>query len=276
MLRHPKFKKKGKCKESFPLRYDRTVFQNGRVTVELVGRVAYQTDLDLSIVQKVYNPRVIRKESKWVLSFTGEVENQDYTLGDYGMGIDVGVKDLATVSCDEKITVYQSINKTSKVRKKEKRLTRLQRQASRTKKNSKRQEKAYARVRKEYNRIANIRKDYIHNTTYQIVSKLPKVICIEDLNIAGMLKNKHLAKAIQDSCFAELLRQIGYKSANRGIQLVKVDRFYPSSKTCSGCGHIKKERKLSERTWVCAECGTVLNRDANAALNLERYGLAHI
>lgn len=165
------------------------------VTVELVGRVAYQTDLDLSIVQKVYNPRVIRKGSKWVLSFTGEVENQDYTLGDYGMGIDVGVKDLATVSCDEKITVYKSINKTSKVRKKEKRLTRLQRQASRTKKNSKRQEKAYARVRKEYNRIANIRKDYIHNTTYQIVSKLPKVICIEDLNIARMLKNKHLAKA---------------------------------------------------------------------------------
>ena len=97
---------------------------------------------------------------------------------------------------------------------------------------------------------------------------------METLNVSGMVKNKHLAKDIQKQCFYEVYRQMQYKCEERGIKLVQVDRFYPSSKTCSHCGHIKKDLKLSDRTYVCAKCGTVLDRDLNAAINLENQAVA--
>ena len=120
-------------------------------------------------------------------------------------------------------------------------------------------------------RLTNIRNDYLHQTTSEIVNRKPKFICIEDLNVSGMMKNKHLAKAVQQQGFYEFRRQLTYKCEDNGIQLIIADRFYPSSKLCSCCGNIKKDLKLSDRIYKC-ECGNVIDRDYQAALNLKKYG----
>ena len=132
-------------------------------------------------------------------------------------------------------------------------------------------EKLETRLRNLHQRIANIRSNYIHQTTHTLVSMLPKRVVMEDLNISGMMKSKHLSKAIQEQCFYEFIRQMRYKSEWNGIEFVQADRFYPSSKTCSCCGSIKHDLKLKDRTYTCPECGVVIDRDLNAAINLSRY-----
>ena len=122
-----------------------------------------------------------------------------------------------------------------------------------------------------YQRIADIRQNYIHQATHSLVSLLPYRVVMEDLNVKGMMKNRHLAKAIAEQGFAEVIRQMQYKCEDRGIEFVQADRFYPSSKTCSNCGCVKHNLKLSDRTFVCEECGAVIDRDYNAAINLMRY-----
>ena len=120
-------------------------------------------------------------------------------------------------------------------------------------------------------RLTNIRHNHLHKTTSEIIKREPSFICIEDLNVSGMMKNKHLSKAIQQQEFYEFRRQIEYKSAWNNIPVIIADRFFPSSKLCSCCGSIKKDLKLSERIYKC-ECGNVIDRDFQAALNLKRYG----
>ena len=120
-------------------------------------------------------------------------------------------------------------------------------------------------------RLTNIRHNHLHKTTSEIIKREPSFICIEDLNVKGMMKNKHLSKAIQEQCFYEFRRQIEYKSAWNNILVIIADRFFPSSKLCSCCGSIKKDLKLSDRIYKC-ECGNVIDRDFQAALNLKRYG----
>ena len=120
-------------------------------------------------------------------------------------------------------------------------------------------------------RQSDIRSNYIHQTTHALVSMLPSRVVMEDLNVQGMMKNRHLSKAVQQQCFYEFFRQMQYKCAWNGIELVVADRFYPSSKTCSCCGTIKSDLKLSDRTYVCPHCGAVIDRDYNAAINLMRY-----
>ena len=120
-------------------------------------------------------------------------------------------------------------------------------------------------------RLANIRKDYLNQTTSEIVNRKPRFICIEDLNVSGMIKNRHLSKAVQNQGFFEFRKQLEYKCNDRGIQLIVADRFYPSSKRCSCCGKIKKDLRLSDRTYKC-ECGNVIDRDFQASLNLKAYG----
>ena len=120
-------------------------------------------------------------------------------------------------------------------------------------------------------RLTNIRNDYLHQTTSEIVNRKPKFICIEDLNVSGMMKNKHLSKAVQQQGFYGFRRQLTYKCEDNGIQLIIADRFYPSSKLCSCCGNIKKDLKLSDRVYKCA-CGNIIDRDFQAALNLKTYG----
>ena len=120
-------------------------------------------------------------------------------------------------------------------------------------------------------RLANIRKDYLNQTTSEIVNRKPRFICIEDLNVSGMIKNRHLSKAVQNQGFFEFRKQLEYKCNDRGIQLIVADRSYPSSKRCSCCGKIKKDLRLSDRTYKC-ECGNVIDRDFQASLNLKAYG----
>lgn len=122
--------------------------------------------------------------------------------------------------------------------------------------------------------LANIRKNYLHQTTTSIVKTKPYRIVIEDLNVKGMMKNKHLSDAIRKQGFYEFKRQLEYKCKFRGIELIIADRFYPSSKTCSHCGNIKTDLKLSDRIYICSECGLVIDRDLNASINLSNYKLA--
>jgi putative transposase len=128
------------------------------------------------------------------------------------------------------------------------------------------------RILKLNHKLSNIRNNYIHQTTTEIINREPMFIAIEDLNIQGMMKNKHLSKAIQEQCLYEFRRQIEYKSLWNNIKVIDVDRWYPSSKTCSECGNIKKDLKLSDREYVCTECGCIIDRDYNASINLMKYG----
>ena len=175
---------------------------------------------------------------------------------------------------------YQNINKTQKVKKLEKRKRRLQRSISRRYEKNKKGEnycktsniiKREKELLKLNHRLTNIRQNYLHQATSEIVNRKPRFICIEDLNVKGMMKNKHLSKAVQQQCFGEFRRQVEYKATWNGIPVIIAERFYPSSKLCSCCGNIKKDLKISDRIYRC-ECGNVVDRDYQASLNLKRYG----
>ena len=188
-----------------------------------------------------------------------------------GIGIDLGLKDLAVVS-DGKI--YKNINKSARVKKLEKKLRREQRCLSRKYENLKKGEftqkniqKQKLKVQKLYHKIDNIRTDYINKTIAEIVKTKPSYIAIEDLNVSGMMKNRHLSKAVASQRFYEFRAKLKAKCADNGIELRVVDRWYPSSKMCHCCGAIKKDLKLSDRIYRC-DCGYIEDRDFNASLNL--------
>ena len=195
-----------------------------------------------------------------------------------GVGIDLGIKDLAI--CSDNHT-YKNINKTKEVKRLKKRKRRLQRKVSRkyliNKKGVSYNKtsniiKLENQLLKLNHRLTNIRHNYLHQVTTEIINRKPMFIALEDLNVKGMMKNKHLAKAIQEQCFYEFRRIITYKAEWNNIKVIIVTRFYPSSKTCSECGAINKGLKLSDREWVCQECGVIHDRDYNASVNLMKYG----
>jgi putative transposase len=273
MIGHPKFKSKGKAKLSMPTPTDNVYFKDGRVLLVKIGKVKYKTDFKIPQGKnacKVSNPRIAYENGKWLMTFSINAESNPPKLNDYCVGVDLGVKTLATISCNGQKSVVPNINKTKEVKRLEKRLKREQRKAARRIKRSKNQDKAYKQINKTYARIRNIRRDHNHKATHKIISMLPGAIGIEDLNISGMIKNRHLSKAIQDCCFYEFRRQLEYKAKRNGIKIVLADRFYPSSKRCFGCGHINKKLKLRDRVYVCDKCKLKIDRDFNAALNLER------
>ena len=179
----------------------------------------------------------------------------------------MGVKALATLSTGETIEGVKAY------RKHEKKLAKLQRKLSRKCSGSANRKKAQLKVKKIHRKIANIRKDTLHNLTSQLC-KNHAINVIEDLNVSGMLANHKLAKSIADMGFYEFRRQMEYKSELYGSQLIIVDRFYPSSKTCSNCGIIKDSLLLSERVFCCDHCHLKIDRDLNAAKNLEKIGRA--
>ena len=226
---------------------------------------------------KYVNPRFTYDGLYWYVSVGIEVDdNVDLPLNE-GIGIDLGIKDLAV--CSDGNT-YKNINKIQKIKKLEKRKRRLQRSISRMyEKNKKgvnycktcniiKREKELLKVSK---RLTNIRHDHLHQITSEIIKRKPSFICMEDLNVSGMMKNRHLSKAVQQQEFYEFRRQIKYKSEWNNIQVVIADRFFPSSKLCSCCGNIKKDLKLSDRIYKC-ECGNIIDRDFQASLNLKIYG----
>lgn len=280
---YPKFKSKKRAKSAFPVRADSLYFVDGQtVHAEKLGRVKYKTDFDLPLGKgvKSTNPRISYINGKWMLSFGTECENQALELTDKPMGIDLGVKDLAVAEFDGEMLQFHNINKSKQMRALKKRLLHIQRSISRKYEQNKvgnkcvktrNIEKEEAKLRKIYARMSNIRNNYIHQTTHKLVSMRPCRVVMEDLNVQGMMKNRHLAKAAQEQCFHEFLRQMQYKCEWNGIEFIQADRFYPSSKTCSGCGMVKDDLKLSDRTYRCECCGLVIDRDYNAAINLSRY-----
>ena len=181
------------------------------------------------------------------------------------MGVDAGVRDLAALSTGVKIANPKALAKG------ERKLAREQRRLSRKRKGSKRREKQERKVALIHERIANQRKDAIHKATTSIVRE-SQAVAAEDLNVASMEKNHHLAKSISDASLSEMARQLEYKCAWHGRGFVKVGRFYPSSKTCSTCGHVLDELPLSVRAWTCPVCGASHDRDLNAAVNIAREG----
>jgi putative transposase len=286
MQGHPKFKKKGKVKPSFYVRYDRFYITEENAVLEKIGKVKYQTNYKLPTVGKkaentvkFTNPRVSFINNKWILTFGMECENQAQNLNDFAVGIDLGVKSLAVISCNGKKKAFKNINKSKKVKRLKKRLKHHQRKVSRKYDAHKTYEKtrhileSESKINDIHRKLANIRLNYIHHVTTEIVNMLPKKIVMEDLNVAGMMKNKHLSKAIQEQLFNEFIRQIEYKCKWNGIEFKKADRFYPSSKKCCKCGSVKHNLKLKDRTYKCENCGVELDRDENASENLEKLGL---
>ena len=203
------------------------------------------------------------------------IEIPDHRIASHsskGIGIDLGLKDFAIVSNGK---AYKNINKSAKLKKLEKKLIREQRSLSRKYENLKKGESTQKRniqkqrlkIQKLHHRIDNIRTDYINKTIAEIVKTKPSYITIEDLNVSGMMKNRHLSKAVASQKFYEFKTKLLAKCRENGIELRIVDRWYPSSKTCHCCKNIKKDLKLSDRLFRC-DCGYIEDRDFNAALNL--------
>lgn len=280
----PKFKSRKRAKPNFPVCTEKFYIKDSKVlNIVKIGKVRYKTDFELPIgmhTAKFKNVRVSYKNGKWMVSFGLECENQAPDLTNKPMGIDLGVKDLAVVEFDNNMLVFHNINKSKRMKTLKKKMEHIQRSISRKYEANKQGNKFVKtnnimreedKLRKLYARIANIRSNYIHQTTHELVSFLPLRVVMEDLNITGMTKNRNFSRTIAEQCFAEFVRQMQYKCEWNGIEFVKADRFYPSSKTCSCCGSIKSNLKLSDRTYVCENCGFVIDRDYNAAVNLSRY-----
>ena len=222
------------------------------------------------------------KADRYYVSVLVEVsDNKTINHFDEGIGIDLGLKDFAIVSNGR---TYQNINKSAKLKKLERQLIREQRCLSRKYENLKKGDatqraniqKQKLKVQKLHHRIDNIRTDYINKTIAEMVKIKPSYITIEDLNVKGMMKNRHLSKAVASQKFYEFRAKLLTKCNKSGIELRVVDRWYPSSKICHCCGSIKKDLKLSDRIFKC-KCGYIEDRDFNAALNLrdaETYSIA--
>ena len=213
------------------------------------------------------------KADRYYVSVLIEIPNNKIANNsNEGIGIDLGIKDFAIVSNGK---TYKNINKSAKLKKLEKQLIREQRSLSRKYENIKKGEstqraniqKQKRVVQKLHHKIDNIRTDYINKTIAEIVKTKPSYITIEDLNVSGMMKNKHLSKAVASQKFYEFRTKLQAKCKENGIELRVVDRWYPSSKTCHCCGAIRKDLKLSDRIFQC-DCGYIEDRDFNAALNL--------
>lgn len=277
----PKFKSRKHSKSSYPIRQN-IWFAGNIVTIEKLGKIRFKTNFTFpeGRGRKFSNPRIKNHNDKWILSFGMECENQALQLTDTSMGIDLGIKDLAIVENDGNKIVFHNINRSKKMKRLIKKQKYIQRSISR-KYEANKQGKKYIktknieRLEEKYRHISahitNIRENYIHQCTHKLISLLPKRIVMEDLNVSGMMKNRHLSRAIQEQKWYEFIRQMKYKSEWAGIEFVQVSRFYPSSKTCSYCGNVKKDLKLSDRTYICNMCGAVIDRDYNAAINLSRY-----
>ena len=286
--KYPNFKSKKRSKRSFSQDGFKLRFTNTHVKVEGFPMSKKRNKQRLNWIKlcekgkiptncKYMNPRFTYDGLHWYISVSIEVDDELNLPSNEGVGIDLGLKDLAI--CSDGNT-YQNINKTLRVKKLEKRRRRLQRSISR-KYNMNKKGDCYKKTRniikrekellKLERRLTNIRRNYLRQTTSEIIKRKPSFICIEDLNVRGMTKNRHLSKAVQQQSFYEFRRQIEYKSAWNNIPVIIADRFFPSSKLCSCCGMIKKDLKLSDRIYKC-ECGNIIDRDFQASLNLKAYG----
>ncbi len=293
---YPRFKKKGKCEISFFHLNNKFIVEGNKVKLEKIGYVKMKDEGRLPIGNykkdkiKVLNPRVKFNGKFWCLSLALEVKDATKEeLTNVSIGVDLGIKDLAIVSNIDK--PFKNINKSKEVKRLNKKLKRLQRKVSRKydmlkgescfkkgEKLTKTQNiiKLEKQIKLVHKRIADIRLNYIHQTTNTIVKTKPCRVVVEDLNVKGLMKNKHLSNAVAEQCFNKFITILEYKCKWNGIEFVKADRFFPSSKMCSCCGTIKKDLRLKDRTYICSnpKCNLVIDRDKNASINLANYKLA--
>lgn len=275
----PKFKKKDKSDvKMYFIKNNKTdcLSERHKIKIPTLGWVRLKEKGYIPTTKNGFTIRsgtVSKKAGKYYVSVLVDIpDKNNIKNNNFGIGIDLGLKELAI--CSDR-SIYQNINKTNRVKKIEKKLKREQRKLSRkiisikkgeaTQKNFVKQK---LKVQKLYQRLANIRTDYINKTINSIVKTKPSFIVIEDLNVSGMMKNRHLSKAIAQQKFFEFRTKLISKCKENNIELRIVDKWYPSSKLCHNCGHIKKDLKLSDRTYKCSECGYIEDRDINASLNL--------
>lgn len=277
----PKFKKKNKSdvKLYFP-KNNKTDWKidRHRIMIPTLKNVRLKEYGYIPVAAKVISGTVSKKANRYYVSVIIDTKITPQKNINEGIGIDLGIKDFATCSGLDK--PYKNINKTQRVRKLEKKLLREQRKLSRKYESLKlrnKKEKGEAtrqniqkqivKVQILHQRLANIRTDYINKVVSSVVRNKPQYITIEDLNVKGLMKNKHLSKAVAEQKFYEFRNKLTNKCHALGIELRIVNRFYPSSKLCHSCGSIKKDLKLKDRIYKC-ECGYVADRDYNASLNL--------
>ena len=259
--------------------------EDGKLQIPTLGSIKFgsvRVDFDLSCKKQVAN---ISFDGKyWYLSYVEDVKTKVENLSNYtdGVGVDLGIKTLATFSDGTRVP---NIKNFRRVRILEKRLKRLQRKVSRkyliNKCNKHNKTKNIIKLERQikliYRSLKNIRINHIRKFVSVLVKKQPKYIALEDLNVKGMMKNKHLAKDIANCSFYTIREHLIRKATERDIVVRLVDRFYPSSKTCSNCGSYKKDLKLSQRIYSCDTCQEKIDRDLNAALNIaktDKYTLA--
>ena len=268
----PKFKAKDRATPRFAYTTDFRLIEGDPKALRLpkVGRVHCMED----VAERVGGARVLRvtvsrRAGRWYAALTVERDDKPVTKPPRGgaVGIDLGVKTLATLSDGTVIENPRCLAAS------ERRLKMAQKALSRKVKGSRRRAKARAKVARIHAHVANQRLDAIHKATTWLAETYSE-ISIEDLNVAGMVKNHHLAKAVSDAAFAEFRRQLEYKTARTGAVLRVIDRWYPSSKTCSACGAVKVKLSLAERVYKCDGCGLVMDRDLNAAININVAGSA--
>lgn len=288
LSKYPRFKKKDKSdvKMYFVRNSAKEIIEceRHRIKIPSLGWVRLK---EKGYIPTNHNTHIIKsgtvsyKAGRYYVSvLVEEMQLQKEKLNDFGIGIDLGLKEFAVLSNER---IYNNINKTQKIKKLEKKLKREQRSFSRMYESYKKRnvrdetctkfnyEKQKLKVQRLYHKLNNIRTDYINKCISEIVRTKPSYIAIEDLNVSGMMKNKHLSKAIRQQKFYEFRTKLTAKCKELGIELRVVDRFYPSSKTCHNCGCVKHDLKLSERVYKCPECGFTIDRDLNAALNLRDF-----
>ncbi len=264
--KQPKFKKKGKSKDSFYLEQGTKtkpgINNDGkRVKLPKIGWVRLHEPLPTTAT---HNCVISRTANKWFIAIKYEIEQPPVPLDRISVGVDIGIKELAVTSDGQVFSNPKAYRKMSK------RMKRLQRSVSRKIKGSKNRTKAVRKLAKLHSRIFFIRKDAIHKLT-NYLAKNHSAIKIEDLNVKAFLKNHKLAGAIADCGMYEFKRQLEYKTEKFSSQLILVDRFFPSSQICSNCGNHRHKMPLKSRVYQCPDCGHTEDRDLNAAKNIERW-----
>jgi len=264
----PKFKSKHK-KNSFRIDGTNIHVNNGTIKLPKIGKVRLKERDYIPVSDVKYLNATISKDvDRWFVSVNVSYEEDIKTIKDRSIeeviGIDLGIKELAVLSNGE---VFHNPKNTKRF---SSRLKRSQRSLSRRQKNSTNRKKQRIKVAKVHRKIRNCRFDSHHKITSSITKTKCRIISLEDLNVQGMVKNRKLSRAISDVAFGEFKRQIEYKTMFYGGEMFLIDRWFPSSKLCSNCGNIKEDLKLSDRIYNC-ECGLNLDRDLNAAINIENY-----
>ena len=265
--KYPQFRKKGE-RDRFGLSNDQFKIktENGKFFIQIPRLGLVRMKEGLRLQGKIMSATVSTRGEKWFVSLNVELSEaiQHLPKTNFSVGLDLGITHLVTLSDGTKIQAPKPLKNYLK------KLIRLSRELSRKQKDSNNRKKAKAKLSRLYYRISNIRKDFLHKLTTELIRKFD-VICLEHLNVQGMLRNRRLSRAIHDLGFYELKRQLIYKANQFGKTVKSVERFFPSSKTCSCCGFKLEKLSLSVRKWTCEKCGAEHDRDINASINILNF-----